>query len=144
MDHRHVPPLGELAQAARERGDHLVLAGPEGVEVQRWPLKLNAPLLHLPGLREYAAHVQQRLGGNTAPQQARAAKPLVPLDKRHLHAEISGEKGGSVTTGSAAEHHHGNVHLVDPPPSGRPVVANGGVPGPRGADLGSSAAAALL
>ena len=107
---RHGAAAGERGQPAGERGDDLVLAGPQGINVDRGPLEADAPFGHLPGFSQHPAHVQKRLGWNAAAKQAGASKPLVPLDDRHLHAEVGRQKRRGVAAGPTTEHHKGHVH----------------------------------
>ena len=44
MNHADVAPLGQLAQAARERLDQLVLALPQGVHVDLRPCEVDPPV----------------------------------------------------------------------------------------------------
>jgi hypothetical protein len=110
LDDSHIPPPGERGQPAGERRDHLILAGPEPVEVDPGRLEMDAPVLHLAGLRQHAADVQERLGGNAAPEQAGAPEPRVAVDDRDLHAEVGRQKRRRVAAGTTAEHDERSMH----------------------------------
>ena len=106
----HVATAGQLAKAAGERGDDLVFPGPQRVDVYRGPGEVDPPLLHLAGLGQHAAHVQERFGRDAAPQQAGAAQPFVALHQGHRHAEISCHEGGGIAARTATQHHQWNMH----------------------------------
>ena len=110
LDHPHAALLGQLLQAAGERGDHLVLAGPHGVEIQLGLGEADAPLGQVPGVGHGLGHVQQGLGGDAAPQQADAAQPRLAVHQRDLHAQVGRQERRRVTARSAAQHDELCIH----------------------------------
>jgi hypothetical protein len=81
--------LEEHLDAAGEPGDHLVLArvhgghaDADGLAVHAGEPPLRRPLRDLQRVRV----LEQRLGGNAAPDEARAAERLLALDHGHLQA----------------------------------------------------------
>ena len=75
------------------------------------------------GVADLAKHIgagKQRLGGNAAPVQARAAE-FGALDDGDLGAELRGAKRGNITGGPTAEHHDALGHAVVGVAAGRAV-----------------------
>ena len=109
LNNADVASLGELTEAAGERRDHLVFAGPEGIELDLRLAEIDAPSLHLPGFSQHPADMEQGLGRDASPQQAGASEPFLALDQRHLHAEIGSQECRGIPTRPTPEHHQRNV-----------------------------------
>ena len=54
------------------------------------------------GFLDQLGNVQQCLGRNAAAIEANPARVSFWVNERYVHAEISGEKGSGVSTGTAA------------------------------------------
>ena len=64
----------------------------------------DAPLLRVLDDLQRVRVLEQRLGRNAAPDQARAAERLLLLDDGDLQAELRGADGGDVAAGAGADH----------------------------------------
>ena len=64
----------------------------------------DTPFLRLLDNLERVGVLEQRLGRDATPQQARPAERLLLLDHRDGEAELRGADGGNVTAGSGADH----------------------------------------
>ena len=109
MNDPDIAPLRELAEPPGECRNHLLFAGPEGIELDLRLAEVDPPGLHLPGFRQHPTNVEEGLGGNATPQQAGAAEALLLLDDRDLHAEIGREERRGIPTGAPPENHQRNV-----------------------------------
>ena len=114
VDDAHIAPLGQLGQAAGERVDHLLLAGPHLVDRDLRLGIFDAPLGHFAGFADHLGDVQQGLRRDAAAQQAGAAEPRVGLDDRRFQAEVGGQKRGRVAARPAAENHNFRVNRHKP------------------------------
>ena len=66
---------------------------------------VDAPLLRVLHDLQRVRVLEQRLGGNAAPDQAGAAERLLLLDDGDLLAELRGANRGHVAAGTRADHH---------------------------------------
>ncbi len=82
-------------------------------DIDLWPREVDSPAgREFVGFGHHASHVQQRLGGNAAAEQTRAAESRLRLDQRYLHTSVGGEKRGGITTGTATEDNKLRMHGV--------------------------------
>jgi hypothetical protein len=101
--------LEQHLDAAGEPGDHLVLAAMHGRHADADARALDTgepPLAGALGNLERVGVLEQRLGGDAAPDQAGAAERLLTLDDGHLEAQLGGANRSHVATRSRADHHH--------------------------------------
>ena len=87
---RDIASAGQLGQAPCQRGNHFFLAGPQGVNIDRGFIEVNAPGLHFSRFCQHATDVQKGFRRNAPAEQAGAAKTLIPFNQHHLHAQIGG------------------------------------------------------
>ena len=98
--------LEEELDALGEAADNLVLARVHLAHVDRRRTVGNhhAPLLGVLHHLQRVGVLEQRLGGNAAPDQARAAERFLLLDDGDLLAELRGPDRGHVAAGTGADH----------------------------------------
>ncbi len=112
LDVPDLPVLHELAGAARQPLDHVVLERAELPEVDPRLTELDAPRLRPARIFQHVGDVQQRLRRNAAPIDADPAGVDLGVDERHAQPEIRGEKGGGVAAWPAADDHKlDRIHL---------------------------------
>ena len=80
---------------------HLVHVDADGALADR-----DAPFLDVLHHFQRVRVLEQRLGGNASPDEARAAKRLLPLHDGHLQSQLRRSDGSDVTARSRANHHH--------------------------------------
>ncbi len=96
IDDAHIAPLGQLGEAAGERVEHLLFAGPHLVDRDFGLGEFDAPFGHFAGFADHFGDVQQGLRRDAAAQQAGAAEPRVGLDDGRFQAEVGGEERGRI------------------------------------------------
>jgi hypothetical protein len=82
------PP--DLADATRQLVDDSLLEGAQLIEIDFRIAERHAPRAGVPRFVDHLGHVQQRLRRYAAAIQADAARILLHVDERDLHAEIGG------------------------------------------------------
>jgi hypothetical protein len=102
LDNLHFLGLQPGAHAARELRDDRVLADHDGAEVHLEALALHAERLGLLHGPDDAGGLQQGLGRDATPVEARAPEGVL-LDQRHLGAHAGRADGGRVASHTAAD-----------------------------------------
>ena len=102
----HLPMFHELAGAAGQPLDDVVLEGAELREVDLRLPEFNSPCLRVARFVDQLGDVQQRLGRDAAAIDADAAGIHFRVDERGRKSEIGGEKCCGVSPGTAADDDH--------------------------------------
>ena len=97
--------LRDLAETADEPLDDGVLVAAQLVEIDLRSGEGHAPCRRLVRLMDDVGDVQQRLRRNAAAIEADAARILLGVDERDLHAEVGGIEGRRVPTRTRTDHH---------------------------------------
>ncbi len=95
--------LDQLAGAAGQALDDVVLEGAQLVEIDLRLGEFDAPGLRMARFAEEIGHVKQRLGRNAAAIDADAAGIRFRIDQRDAEPEIGGQKGGGIAPGAGAD-----------------------------------------
>ena len=106
LDPRDAVLLEQALDALGEARHDLVLAGVDGghVERRRGAAEADAPVGGVLDDLQRVRVLEQRLGRDAAPQQARAAQRLLALHDRGLEAQLRRADGRHVAAGAGANH----------------------------------------
>ena len=104
LDVLHLAQLGELARAAGELRDDLVLPATQLVELDARFAKMQAPRRGVLRFGQELCGMQQRFRRNASTVDAHAPWRGLGVDERHLHPEIGGKKCSGIAPGASAEH----------------------------------------
>ena len=103
VDDANVAPLGELRQAAGERVDDVLFAGPNLIDRDLGLIEFDAPFGHLGRFAHHLRDMQQRLRRDAAAQQAGAAETGIGFDNGGFESEVGREERGRIAARTAAE-----------------------------------------
>ena len=104
VEHRDLAALAHRRDAPDEAVDDLLLAGLGDGEVDRRRAGLDAELGGVGDVAVHGRRLEERLGRDAAPVEARAAEAVL-LDERDLQAGRRGVQRGGVSTRAATDHH---------------------------------------
>ena len=105
LDVLYLPVLHQLASAAGQPLDDIVLELAQLREVDRRLGELHAPRARMTRLGHHLRDVQQCLGRDAAAVHADAARVLLGIDQGHGEPEIGGQKCRGVAARAGADNH---------------------------------------
>src|SRR5690606_27712093 len=109
-----VAALGKLRQAAGEGRNDLLLAGTNLVDVNLVNGNIDPPFRRkLVCLFDHLGDVEQGLRRDAAAQQASAAEALIGLDQHDLHPLVCCQKGGRISSRTAAKNNQLGMHCYE-------------------------------
>src|SRR6185369_15850438 len=104
LDVLNLAQVTHLPRARRQLPDDLVLEGPELVEIDLGLFERDPEIRRMRGFADDVGDMQQRLRWNAAAVDADAARVLLRIDERDLHAAVGGVKGCGISTRSCPNH----------------------------------------
>jgi hypothetical protein len=106
----HLAMLHQLAGAAGQPLDNVVLEVAQFSQIELRLVEFNAPRFGMPRFVDHFRDVQQRLGRDAAAIHAHPARVDFRIDQRSGESEIGCQKCGGVAPGAAADNDDLNIN----------------------------------